>query len=116
MPLRKNSGSSCYFGKQERQDAFDTAEAEMVEMFSKQEDTDLSPWEEKERYYKMAFDELIRRYVRDSILRKQHRVDGRGTDDIREITCEIDILPGAWIGTFYQGETQSQNFNFRRWN
>ena len=63
----KIAEAAVIFGKQERQDAFDTAEAEMVEMFSKQEDTDLSPWEEKERYYKMAFDELIRRYVRDSI-------------------------------------------------
>ena len=104
----KIAEAAVIFGKQERQDAFDTAEAEMVEMFSKQEDTDLSPWEEKERYYKMAFDELIRRYVRDSILRKQHRVDGRGTDDIREITCEIDILPRVHgSALFTRGETQS---------
>ena len=104
----KIAEAAVIFGKQERQDAFDAAEAEMVEMFSQQEDTDLSPWEETERYYKMAFDELIRRYVRDSILRKQHRVDGRGTDDIREITCEIDILPRVHgSALFTRGETQS---------
>jgi polyribonucleotide nucleotidyltransferase len=50
-------------------------------------------WEEKEKYYQKAFEELIRRYVRDSILKKHHRVDSRGTDDLRDITCEIDILP-----------------------
>jgi len=104
----KIAEAAVIFGKQERQDAFDAAEAEMVEMFSQQEDTDLSPWEETERYYKMAFDELIRRYVRDSILRKQHRVDGRGTDDIREITCEIDVLPRVHgSALFTRGETQS---------
>jgi len=104
----KIAEATVIFGKQERQDAFDAAEAEMVEMFSQQEDTDLSPWEETERYYKMAFDELIRRYVRDSILRKQHRVDGRGTDDIREITCEIDVLPRVHgSALFTRGETQS---------
>ena len=104
----KIAEAAVIFGKQERQDAFDAAEAEMVEMFSQQEDTDLSHWEETERYYKMAFDELIRRYVRDSILRKQHRVDGRGTDDIREITCEIDVLPRVHgSALFTRGETQS---------
>ncbi|MDY0218328.1 MAG: polyribonucleotide nucleotidyltransferase [Candidatus Cloacimonas acidaminovorans] len=104
----KIAEAAVIFGKQERQDAFDAAEAEMVEMFSQQEDTDLSPWEETERYYKMAFDELIRRYVRDSILRKQHRVDGRGTDDIRDITCEIDVLPRVHgSALFTRGETQS---------
>ena len=104
----KIAEAAVIFGKQERQDAFDAAEAEMVEMFSQQEDTDLSPWEETERYYKMAFDELIRRYVRDSILRKQHRVDGRRTDDIRDITCEIDVLPRVHgSALFTRGETQS---------
>ncbi|MBP7334104.1 MAG: polyribonucleotide nucleotidyltransferase, partial [Candidatus Cloacimonas sp.] len=101
----KIAEAAVIFGKQERQDAFDAAEAEMNAVFT---ETEGDHWEETERYYKMAFEELIRRYVRDSILRKQHRVDGRGTDDIREITCEIDILPRVHgSALFTRGETQS---------
>jgi polyribonucleotide nucleotidyltransferase len=47
--------------------------------------------------YKEAYHELIRRYVRASFSNKHHRVDGRGLDDIRDITCEIDILPRAMV-------------------
>ncbi|MEN6444994.1 MAG: polyribonucleotide nucleotidyltransferase [Candidatus Cloacimonas sp.] len=102
---QKIAEAAIIFGKQERQDAFDAAETEMNNMFAEMEG---ELWEEKERYYQMAFEELIRRYVRDSILRKQHRVDGRGTDDIRDITCEIDILPRVHgSALFTRGETQS---------
>lgn len=92
-------------GKQERQDAFDAAEAEMIEKFST---ADPETWEANEKYYKQAFEELIRRFVRDSILYKHHRVDGRGLDDLRDITCEIDILPRVHgSALFTRGETQS---------
>lgn len=102
---QKIAEAAIIFGKQERQDAFDAAETEMNNMFAEMEG---ELWEEKERYYQMAFEELIRRYVRDSILRKQHRVDGRGTDDIRDITCEIDVLPRVHgSALFTRGETQS---------
>ena len=102
---QKIAEAAVIFGKQERQDAFDAVEAEMVEMFTAMEE---DAWEEKEKYYQKAFEELIRRYVRDSILKKHHRVDGRGTDDLREITCEIDILPRVHgSALFTRGETQS---------
>ena len=97
--------AAMLFGKQERQDAFDTTEAEMLENYqSENEET----YAENEKWYKAAYEELIRCYVRDSILNKHHRVDGRGLDDIREVTCEIDVLPivhGSAL--FTRGETQS---------
>ena len=97
--------AAVIFGKQERQDAFDAAEAELLE---KALEEDPEGFEENEKWYKAAFEELIRRYVRESILEKHHRVDGRGLDDIRDITCEIDVLPivhGSAL--FTRGETQS---------
>ncbi len=97
--------AAIILGKQERQDAFDAAEAEMLETYQAE---NAETYEQNERWYKNAFEELIRRYVRDSILNKHHRVDGRGLDDIREITCEIDVLPivhGSAL--FTRGETQS---------
>jgi len=101
----KINAAAVIFGKQERQDAFDAAEAEMIEKFSAEA---AETWEENEKVYKQAFEELIRRYVRDSIINKHHRVDGRGLDDLRDITCEIDILPRVHgSALFTRGETQS---------
>lgn len=97
--------SAVIFGKQERQDAFDNAEAEMLEKYA---ETDGEEFADKEKLYKEAYEELIRRYVRESIINQHHRVDGRGLDDIRDITCEIDVLPlvhGSSL--FTRGETQS---------
>ena len=92
-------------GKQERQDAFDNAEAEMLAKYA---EADGDAFADNEHYYKEAYEELIRKFVRESILIKHHRVDGRGLDEIRDITCEIDVLPlvhGSAL--FTRGETQS---------
>ncbi|HOH98091.1 MAG TPA: polyribonucleotide nucleotidyltransferase [Candidatus Cloacimonadota bacterium] len=98
--------AAVIFGKQERQDAFDAVEADMLARH-KEEDGE-EAYADKEKLYKEAYHELIRRYVRASILDKHHRVDGRGLDDIRDITCEIDILPRAHgSALFTRGETQS---------
>ncbi len=98
--------AAVIFGKQERQDAFDAVEADMLARH-KEEDGE-EAYADKEKMYKEAYHELIRRYVRASILDKHHRVDGRGLDDIRDITCEIDILPRAHgSALFTRGETQS---------
>ena len=46
--------------------------------------------------------------VRESILSKRLRTDGRGTKDIRPITCEIDLLPRTHgSALFTRGETQA---------
>jgi polyribonucleotide nucleotidyltransferase len=43
-----------------------------------------------------------------TILEKGVRVDGRGTEDIRDITCEIDVLPRPHgSAVFTRGETQA---------
>ncbi len=97
--------AAVILGKQERQDAFDAAEAEMLEKYQAENEETFA---ENEKWFKSAYEELIRRYVRQSILDKHHRVDGRGLDDIREITCEIDVLPVVHgSALFTRGETQS---------
>ena len=97
--------AAVIFGKQERQDAFDKAEEDMLAKYA---EADGEAFADKERYYKEAYEELIKRFVRVSILKKHHRVDGRTLDEIRDITCEIDVLPivhGSAL--FTRGETQS---------
>ncbi len=100
----KVASAAIIKGKHERQDAFDIAEAEMIEKFSAEDDEFAS----KLRFYKHAFHELIRRYVRDSILYKKLRADGRDLDEVRDITCEIDVLPIVHgTALFTRGETQA---------
>lgn len=92
-------------GKQERQDAYDQGEMQMLEHFR---NADPDNFGELERYLKEAYHELYRRFVRDMILTEKVRADGRNLDEIRPITCEVDVLPivhGSAL--FTRGETQS---------
>src|SRR5213595_305684 len=55
-----------------------------------------------------AFDYVQKRAFRTSILEKQKRVDGRGYQDLRQITCEVGVLPRAHgSAVFQRGETQA---------
>ncbi len=92
-------------GKQERQDAYDQGETQMLEYFK---NSDPENYEANGRYFKEAYHEIYRRYLRDMILTHSVRADGRNLDDIRPITCEVDVLPivhGSAL--FTRGETQS---------
>ncbi|MBC8415851.1 MAG: polyribonucleotide nucleotidyltransferase [Candidatus Cloacimonetes bacterium] len=92
-------------GKLERYEAVDKLKNEMLEKYAAE---DGEKFEEVERIYKNAFDEVFTKFVRHAILFNNHRIDGRGMDDIRDITCEIDIVPivhGSAL--FTRGETQA---------
>jgi polyribonucleotide nucleotidyltransferase len=53
-------------------------------------------------------EEIEKREMRRRILRENRRADGRGTDDIRPITCEIGVLPRTHgSALFTRGQTQS---------
>ena len=58
--------------------------------------------------YSKLFDDIQYRLLRSSILEKGLRIDGRGTEDIRPITCEVNVLPRPHgSALFTRGETQS---------
>src|SRR5574344_306958 len=58
--------------------------------------------------YDKLFDDIQYKLLRASILEKGLRIDGRGTEDIRPITCEINVLPRPHgSALFTRGETQS---------
>ncbi len=98
--------TSTILGKQERQDAFDALEEEMLEKRAAADGEEL--FAENEKTYKDIYEELIRQYVRSSILDKHLRVGGRGLDEIRDITCEVDPIPRVHGSSlFTRGETQS---------
>ena len=55
-----------------------------------------------------AFDYVQKKAFRVSILEKQKRVDGRGYGDLRQISCEVGVLPRAHGSAIFQrGETQA---------
>ena len=55
-----------------------------------------------------AFDYVQKKAFRISILDKKKRVDGRGYQELRPITCEVGVLPRAHGSAIFQrGETQA---------
>ena len=62
----------------------------------------------RDRHIKIIFHGLEYTEVRNMILEKRVRADGRGPADIRPITCEVGVLPRAHgSAVFTRGETQS---------
>ncbi len=56
---------------------------------------------------KTIWSDMVRGEIRDSILDKGQRVDGRATDEVREIWCEVTVAPRAHgSAVFTRGETQ----------
>jgi len=93
-------------GKLERQNAIDElSEKILVEVAAKMGEEEYA---KNERYVKLAIEELIKKYVRHTILFEQNRADGRGIDDIRPISIELDLLPMVHgSALFTRGETQA---------
>ncbi|XP_060085364.1 polyribonucleotide nucleotidyltransferase-like [Ylistrum balloti] len=55
-----------------------------------------------------TIDELEQKIVRNSILKKKYRSDGRKPEDIRAISCQVDVLPRTHGSSlFTRGETQA---------
>jgi len=64
--------------------------------------------EEKRSLAMRAFERLRENYFRDDILQRNRRPDARAFDEIRDITCEVGVLPRAHgSALFTRGETQA---------
>ena len=88
--------------KTARQERLDQLMNEAVDKLKTPDDLD------RERHVKLVFHGLEYTEVRNMILEKGSRADGRGPSDIRPITCEVGILPRAHgSALFTRGETQS---------
>jgi len=86
--------------KQERDDEFNVIEKEALEPYL--EDEEMYP--EVKNYIKNMFKNTVRKTVLD----KKVRVDGRGLEDIRDISVVESILPRAHgSALFTRGETQA---------
>ena len=64
--------------------------------------------EEKEKEILSILEDLRYAFMRKGILEEGMRVDGRGPKDIREISCEVGLLPRTHgSARFTRGETQA---------
>jgi polyribonucleotide nucleotidyltransferase len=64
--------------------------------------------EEKQKLAYRAFERLRERIFRDDMLIRRRRPDGRAFDQVRQITCEVGVLPRAHgSALFTRGETQA---------
>ncbi len=64
--------------------------------------------ENQEKFVYQLFEEMESEIVRKSILEKGIRTDGRNSEEIRSITCEVDVLPRTHgSALFTRGETQA---------
>jgi polyribonucleotide nucleotidyltransferase len=87
--------------KSERQERLDSLRAEVVE---KQGNEDAK----KIQQIKIIFKNLEKEEVRQMIIEKGIRADGRGPSEIRPITCEVGVLPRTHgSALFTRGDTQS---------
>ena len=89
--------------KHERTDAFDALEAEFASRYSEEELEEKAPL-----IHKYFHDDVLKKAMRNMILDEGKRLDGRRTDEIRPIWCEVGYLPAAHgSAIFTRGETQS---------
>ena len=90
-------------GKVERREACDVIRKALAEEYAEQL-ADAT----QAKLFAALFDDMEYHILRENILEKGLRVDGRGLEDIRPITCEIGVLPRPHgSAVFTRGETQS---------
>ena len=110
--LRKAVEEFCYnrcyataksaLPKHEREDAFTAIKDEFLATIPEEELEEKTPL--VERYYHAVEKEAMRNMILD----EGCRLDGRTTDQVRPIWCEVDYLPCAHgSAIFTRGETQS---------
>ncbi len=87
-------------GKQEREAATDAAKAKVQETLAER-------FEGREKEVSAAFRSLTKTVVRRRIVHDGVRIDGRGLEDIRQLSAEVEVLPRVHgSALFERGETQ----------
>ena len=74
--------------KQKRTEAFEAVVTEFLEQFTEEDEVD-------ERLVRRYYHDVLKEAARRLVLDEQIRLDGRKTDEIRPIICEIDPLPAT---------------------
>ncbi len=90
-------------GKDNRGNAISAVKKQLVEKYAEQFEDEV-----QKKLFDGCFDDIQYNLLRKSILDKGLRIDGRKCDEIRPITCEVNVLPRPHgSALFTRGETQS---------
>jgi polyribonucleotide nucleotidyltransferase len=94
--------SSAASAKHDRSDSFKALQNEVVAFLGEE------LLDQDKKLVGHYFGELQYNVVRDMILHDRKRLDGRGTEDIRQLEMEVNLLPAPHgSALFTRGETQS---------
>jgi len=87
-------------GKQERQRQVSALKNEINQRLAEK-------YEDPEQDVDAAVDQISKRLLKDTVLNKKRRLDGRGFSEVRPLSCEVGLAPRAHgSGLFTRGETQ----------
>ena len=90
--------------KQDREKAVSTVKADALAAVT----TKLGEGKFDPRHINISFEELQEAVYRQTILNGGKRADGRGTEDLRPISAQVDVLPRVHGSAIFQrGETQA---------
>ena len=90
-------------GKMNRGNAISAAKKQLLAAHAEQFEDEI-----QKKLFDQCFDDIQYNLLRKSILDKGLRIDGRKCDEIRPITCEVNVLPRPHgSALFTRGETQS---------
>ena len=94
--------------KNERRDKIDEIKENAVKHFTKGIKEDIR--EEREKEVSEIIDKIVKEKIRNLIIEKDIRPDGRKPDEIRPIWCEVGLLPKTHgSGVFTRGQTQAMS-------
>jgi len=96
--------TACFLPtKQERHEGIKAVKTELAAQHAAQLED-----ENQKKLFNALFEDMQYEILRSSILNNGKRVDGRGLEDIRNITCEVGILQRTHgSALFTRGETQA---------
>jgi polyribonucleotide nucleotidyltransferase len=88
-------------GKHERRDSMHEVKRSVQEALG-------TEFPEQDREIRSMYEDVEYRAFRETIVRENRRVDGRGLKDIRPISCSVEVLPRTHgSALFTRGETQA---------
>jgi len=106
MPRVQQATRECIekrLGKQPRETLFKELKEEIKKHFAE----DKYPGDEQQKHVGNTLDKLEKEIMRSSILEDRVRIDGRGLEEVRIITCDVSVLPRTHgSGLFTRGQTQ----------
>ena len=89
--------------KYQREMLFKNLKSEIKQYFAAEK----YPADDQLKHVKNTLDKLEKEVMRNSVLEDRVRIDGRALDEVRQIDCEVAVLPRTHgTGLFTRGQTQ----------